>query len=52
MLLKTVHIVNLLRTVVDVKDTTLAAAEATPLWTLVGAALCTLLKGGGGSGAE
>ena len=51
-MLKTVHIVNLVRTVFEVKDTILAAAEVASLWTLVGAALWTLLKGGGEVGAE
>ena len=50
-MLKTVHTVNLVHTVFEVRDTTLAAAEAASLWALVGAALCTLLKGGGGTGA-
>lgn len=48
----TVHTANLAHTVLEVKDTILAAAEALFLWTLVGAALCTLLKVGGGAGAE
>ena len=42
LVLKTVHTVNLVHTVFEVKATRLAAAE-----TMVGAALWTLLKGGG-----
>lgn len=48
----TVHTANPAHTVLEVKDTTLAATEAVSLWTLVGVALCTLLKVGGGAGDE
>ena len=48
----TLHTVDLAHTELEVKDMTLAAAESVFLWTLVGAALCTLLKVGGGAGAD